>query len=86
MKWDIGKNSIACMDDEGGIAGQIDFREISPGLYDIFHTEVNDSHRGKGLAAELVKAAVDETKWRKGTVQASCSYAKKWMDSHPNLI
>lgn len=82
MKWRTGENRIDCLDTDGSTIGHIDFMEISPGVYDIYRTEVDVSHRGEGIASDLVESAVDEIKWREGKIRASCPYAAKWLERH----
>ena len=66
-------------DEQGGLVAEITFPETSPGVYTIDHTYVDDSLRGHGIASKLVQAAVDEIQHRGGEVQATCSYAVKWL-------
>lgn len=66
-------------DEQGGLVAEITFPETSPGVYTIDHTYVDDSLRGQGIASELVRSAVDEIQHRGGEVQATCSYAVKWL-------
>ena len=66
-------------DEQGGLVAEITFPETSPGVYTIDHTFVDDSLRGQGIASKLVRSAVDEIQHRGGEVQATCSYAVKWL-------
>ena len=43
---------------------------------------VTEALRGQGIATELVKAAVDEIHFRRGTVTATCTYASDWLLRH----
>ena len=78
----IGLDRIYMTDSGGKLLAEITFQKIQKGLYNISHTYVDKSLRGKGIAAELVKAAVDEIKLRKGTVTATCTYASDWLLRH----
>ena len=49
------------------------------GVYVINHTYVDDRYRGQGIAAELVRRAVEEIERRGGRVEATCSYALLWL-------
>ena len=48
-------------------------------VYVINHTYVDDRFRGKGIASELVRRAVEEIERRGGHVEATCSYAQLWL-------
>ena len=69
-------------DETGRVIAEITFPETSPGVFVIDHTFVDESLRGQGVASKLVQAAVDEIKKRGGKVEATCSYAKKWLSEH----
>ena len=71
-------------DEQGRIVAEITFPEILPGVYSIDHTFVDNSLRGQGIASKLVQAAVDEIRRRSGEVQATCSYAVKWLSERGN--
>ena len=58
--------------------GEVTFPERS-GMYTINHTYVDDRYRGQGIAAELVRRAVEEIEQRGGKVEATCSYALLWL-------
>ncbi len=75
----IEKNRIYMKDAQGKLVADITFPETSPGVFTIDHTYVDDSLRGQGIASELVRSAVDEIQHRGGEVQATCSYAVKWL-------
>ena len=67
----------------GGFLRRLPFREyLTPGIYTIDHTYVNDDLRGQGIAAELVQMAVDQIHEQGGRVRATCSYASVWLEQH----
>ena len=76
------KGKIYSRDLNGKIVAEIDFEEIEEGVYDIYHTFVDESLRGKGVASLLVQEAVMEIQSKNGKIKASCSYAKKWLENH----
>ena len=49
------------------------------GVFTINHTYVDDRMRGRGIASELVRRAVEEIERRGGRVEATCSYALLWL-------
>ena len=76
------ENRISQKDENGRVVAEIIFQETSPGIFVIERTFVDESLRGQGVASKLVQAAVDEIKKRGGQVQATCAYAKKWLENH----
>lgn len=76
----IEKNRVFMQDESGEIVAETTFPETSEGVYTIDHTFVDESLRGQGMASKLVQAAVDEIDKRGGRVEATCSYATKWLD------
>ncbi|MBR0162784.1 MAG: N-acetyltransferase [Oscillospiraceae bacterium] len=78
------QDRIYMEDEQGRIVAEITFPEILPGVYNIDHTFVDNSLRGQGIASKLVQAAVDEIRRRGGEVQATCSYAVKWLSERGN--
>ncbi len=73
-------NRIYLKDENENIIAEIEFEEIEEGTYNIYHTFVDESLRGKGIASKLVEEAVKEIESRNGKIQATCSYAKKWIE------
>ena len=68
--------------EEGKIIAEITYNEIEQGIYNIDHTFVDESLRGQGIAQKLVEMAINEIKSRKGKVQATCSYAKHYLEKN----
>ncbi|KAF4115479.1 protein NATD1 [Onychostoma macrolepis] len=52
---------------------------------ELISTEVPESHRGKGVAAHLAKAALDFVVEEKLTARISCWYIRKYVDENPHL-
>lgn len=48
-----------------------------------YHTEVDGSFSGQGLASKLVAEAMDDSAQASTTVVPVCPYVKKWLDEHP---
>lgn len=67
---------------DGKKVGEIDFILREDGLYDIYHTEVDSSMNGKGLAGKLVAAAADAIAKEQKQTRATCSYASAWLKRH----
>lgn len=62
------------VDEAGKKIGQIDFTIID-GIMRITHTEVDAENKGKGVAKELVKTAVEYAKHKNLKVKPLCSAA-----------
>jgi predicted GNAT family acetyltransferase len=52
-------------------------------VMNIFHTEVPSAVEGRGVAAALVRAALDHARAAGWTVRASCGYVRAYMRRHP---
>ena len=77
MEYITERNRIVVV--EGGEEiGEVTFPERD-GQYVINHTYVDDRYRGQGIAAELVRRAVETIESRGGRVEATCSYALLWL-------
>jgi len=55
------------------------------GSLDIIHTQVPIPLEGRGIAGALVKAAYDYALDNGLKLKATCSYAVKWLERHPEL-
>jgi uncharacterized protein len=67
---------------DGQVAGFADYvddgeRVVMP------HTVVEHQHRRKGLAAVVVRHALDDIRSRGRTVVPSCWYVERFIDQHP---
>ena len=71
---------IYSLDDNGKVVAEITFYESGNEIFTIDHTFVDESLRGQGIAGKLVEMAVEEIEKRGGKVEATCSYAKKWIE------
>lgn len=50
---------------------------------EIDHTFVSDALRGQGVAGQLMALAVQQIKDNGMKAAATCSYAVKWFENHP---
>ena len=73
-------NRIYYEDNAGKVIAEITFPEIEKGVYNIDHTFVDESLRGQGIAKQLVELAIKQIESKNGKVQATCSYAKKYLN------
>ena len=49
------------------------------------HTFVPASHRGKGVAEELVKALIEDARSQGFKIAPDCSYVERYFDRHKDL-
>lgn len=49
------------------------------------HTFVPPSHRGKGVAEELVKALIEDARTHDFKIAPDCSYVDRYFDRHKDL-
>jgi predicted GNAT family acetyltransferase len=68
--------------ENGQPAGFLTYR-ISDGEITFVHTEVDPAFEGKGLAGQLVKAALDDVRGRGLRVIPECPYVRRYIDRHP---
>jgi predicted GNAT family acetyltransferase len=51
----------------------------------LVHTEVPEALGGRGLGGRLVTAAVDTAEAKGLVIVARCPYAKRWLETHPDV-
>lgn len=85
MNYIIKQNRIYAKNEDNKIIAKIDFEKVDENTYNIYHTFVDESLRGQGIANEPVTRAYKEiTEVRKSKVTATCSYARKWLKRKSN--
>jgi uncharacterized protein len=52
----------------------------------LIHTGVPDELEGRGLAAELVRAAIARARREHLTIVPWCPYARRWLRQHPDDV
>ncbi len=68
---------------DGALAGWAD-RRVHDGAMVLPHTVVDPRFRGRGLAARLVRRALDDARATDLTVVPSCSYVADFLARHPD--
>lgn len=76
-------NRIYSADAEGKVIAAVSFPNRSEHVVEINHTFVDDSLRGQGVAGQLMKAVVEKLRRENKKAYATCSYAAKWFQTHP---
>lgn len=69
------------LEEEGALA-YVDYK-IEEGGLDIRHTIVPEVIGGRGIASQLVGAAYDYARANGLKPVATCSYAVRWLERHP---
>ena len=59
------------------------YEEVGGGTFDLQHTVVPPEARGRGVAAALVRAAVDHARAHDLKLVATCPYVATWLERHP---
>lgn len=86
MEYSIEKNVVLYGEPGAAPLALITFPETAPGVYCIDHTEVDPSLGGQGIGGQLVSRAVAEIRRRGGQVTATCSFARAWLERHPDAV
>lgn len=68
--------------DAGGQTAFANYRQ-TPGVVMITHTETPRSLRGRGIASELVKGALDMIRAEGQKVVGACGFVADYLDKHP---
>lgn len=68
--------------DADGRQGHVEYEQAG-GVMTITHTIVPAAIGGRGIAGDLVQAALDHARGNDLKVAPQCSYADDWMRKHP---
>lgn len=69
---------------DGALAGYADYAETeSPKVRNFHHTITFPEFRGHGVAAQVVKYALDESRAAGCSVTATCWYVDEYIGKHP---
>ena len=81
MEYITEQNRIYDKKEDGKFVEEKNNKKVDENTYNIYHTFVDESLRGQGIANELVTRAYKEiTEVRNSKVTATCSYARKWLE------
>lgn len=70
---------------QDGQTSYLEFETDGDGWMTIWHTEVADGMRGKGIGLELVSAAFQYAKENSLRVDVICPYATRLIEKHPEF-
>ena len=76
-------NRFVVKDAEGNEAGEVTYSRAVDGMLIIDHTGVDDTHRGQGLAEQIVDKVVEKAKKEDLKIMPLCPFAKKQFDEKP---
>ena len=67
--------------------GQLAFAQyhLIDGVMWLTHTETPSALRGRGLAAQVVRAALDHARAHALKVRPACSYVRTYLRRHPEM-
>lgn len=68
-----------------GVKAYVSFR-IEDNMLIVEHTIVPQAIAGRGIASALVKAAYDYALMQGLVPSATCTYAQRWLERHPEYI
>lgn len=77
------QNKIYLNDENNHMIAVVTFPNISNNMVNIDHTYVDGTLRGQGIAGRLMEETVTQLRENKLKAKASCSYAVKWFEEHP---
>ena len=75
-------NRISLQDESGKMMAEVTFPAVGTDTVNIDHTFVDDSLRGQGVAAQLLKAVAEKLREEKKQAYPTCSYAIKWFQKN----
>lgn len=79
----IEKENQIIYEKEGEEIGVVEYENIDESTIDIYHTYVDPDYQGRHIASDLMEHLFQKLKKENKKATASCSYAKHWMDKHP---
>lgn len=71
--------------EQGGLVSYLEFETDGHGWMTIWHTEVAEPQRGKGLGLELLTSAIQYAKENSLQVDVICPLANHLLAKHPEL-
>lgn len=79
----IEKENKIIYEIDGKEIGVVEYEEINKTTVDIYHTYVDPEYQGRHIASDLMEKLFKKLKKENKKATASCSYAKHWMEKHP---
>ena len=82
-RFDVKKDKTGYVTPDGNVLAEVLYPEISPGVVEFNHTEVDASLQGQGIAGKLLERAAARVKADGKKAVLTCSYAVGWFERHP---
>lgn len=70
----------------GGQRAGLTVYEPDDGVYAYVHTEIEPAFEGRGLASQLVRAALDTMRTRHLLVLPHCPFVQRFIQRHPECL
>jgi predicted GNAT family acetyltransferase len=67
---------------DGALAGVLEYESTDDG-FELAHTEVWPAFEGRGIAAAIVRFALDDARRRERRITVSCPYVVHYLARHP---
>lgn len=83
MDFKSNNDRIWLEDENGKVVALLDYPEVSPGVVNFAHTEVDPSLGGQGIAAKITEAAAQKMRLEGRKAVLACSYSIRWFSKHP---
>ena len=80
---ETGRKGTFFVEENGERVAELAYFKSGTDAINIYHTEVDEKLRGKGVGEQLLKAAVDRARQNNIKILATCPYAHKVMDGTP---
>ena len=74
---EVKRKGTFFVEEKGERVGEIGYFHSAPGKINIYHTEVVERLRRKGVGGELIKAVIDYARENGLQIVATCPYARK---------
>ena len=82
MRIEEKKGQFTAKDEQDRIMGLVTYKKAGEKSIELDHTEVEDEHKGKGIASVLVKSVADYARQNSLHVIPTCPYAVTWFEKH----
>lgn len=83
MQFKIEENEVYLKNEDDKKVACVSFEKVTSGVYNIYHTYVDESMRGKGIAGSMLEFTVKHLKnIGAKEIDATCTFAKHWLEKN----
>jgi predicted GNAT family acetyltransferase len=86
LRWVEEPGAIRALDEDGNMRAEAFLEPVDDGRLDVTHTFVAEDLRGTGVSSELMRRVVAAANARGVGLQATCPFARAWLERHPGLV